>query len=297
MSAIHLGATSPSRSHPSSATRSMEYSSSTPPRQPGTRCCAPFPTTARPPQRASHRCVRCRQLRPTTQKESTGLSAFAELAEIAIARLAAADRRHRRRPRVRRPRRQPRTRRPTADNWNTGQRHWVSLSSHGELVEVPDTGHYIHIDQPTSSSSRSPRCSPDTTRPTRQPLKITEEHMNTAQTNRQRLITAWTEERHASTEAIRRTTCATSVGSSRTSPHPQPADGRTPCPHPRRDAAVRSPHPSTSRAVGQLFRTLVAAPGSWSGRYPVGNTGGANVSAFAEMDVPADLQGLLETVS
>lgn len=33
------------------------------------------------------------------------------------------------------------------DDWNAGQRHWVSLSSHGELVEVPDTGHYIHIDQ------------------------------------------------------------------------------------------------------------------------------------------------------
>ena len=33
------------------------------------------------------------------------------------------------------------------DDWNAGQRHWVSLSSHGELVEVSDTGHYIHIDQ------------------------------------------------------------------------------------------------------------------------------------------------------
>jgi pimeloyl-ACP methyl ester carboxylesterase len=34
------------------------------------------------------------------------------------------------------------------DAWNAGQRHWVSLSSQGELVEVPDTGHYIHIAQP-----------------------------------------------------------------------------------------------------------------------------------------------------
>jgi len=34
------------------------------------------------------------------------------------------------------------------DAWNAGQQHWVSLSSQGELVEVPDTGHYIHIDQP-----------------------------------------------------------------------------------------------------------------------------------------------------
>jgi hypothetical protein len=45
--------------------------------------------------------------------------------------------------------------------------------------------------------------------------------------------------------------------------------------------------------AGQLFRTVVAAPGSWSGRYPVGNTGGADVSAFAAMAVPADLQRLL----
>lgn len=34
------------------------------------------------------------------------------------------------------------------DAWNAGQRHWVSLSSHGEIVEVPDSGHYIHIAQP-----------------------------------------------------------------------------------------------------------------------------------------------------
>jgi hypothetical protein len=47
--------------------------------------------------------------------------------------------------------------------------------------------------------------------------------------------------------------------------------------------------------VGQLFRTAVAAPGTWSGRYPLGNTGGANVSAFAPMAVPADLQRLLES--
>ena len=29
--------------------------------------------------------------------------------------------------------------------------------------------------------------------------------------------------------------------------------------------------------VGQLFRIIVAAPGSITGRYPVGNTGGADV--------------------
>jgi len=46
--------------------------------------------------------------------------------------------------------------------------------------------------------------------------------------------------------------------------------------------------------VGQLFRLAVAAPGSVTGRYPVGNTGGANVSAFAPMPIPDDLQELLD---
>jgi hypothetical protein len=45
--------------------------------------------------------------------------------------------------------------------------------------------------------------------------------------------------------------------------------------------------------VGQLFRIVVAAPGSMTGKYPVGNTGGANVSAFAPMPVPDDLRPLL----
>jgi hypothetical protein len=44
---------------------------------------------------------------------------------------------------------------------------------------------------------------------------------------------------------------------------------------------------------GQLFRVLVAAPGSWSGRYPAGNTGGADVSAFEPMEPPDDLRSIL----
>jgi hypothetical protein len=49
--------------------------------------------------------------------------------------------------------------------------------------------------------------------------------------------------------------------------------------------------------IGQLFRIIVAAPGSVTGKYPVGNTGGANVSAFVPMPIPADLRPLLpETV-
>ena len=45
--------------------------------------------------------------------------------------------------------------------------------------------------------------------------------------------------------------------------------------------------------VGQLVRLLVAAPGSWTGRYPVGNTGGADVSALKPMPMPDDLQAVL----
>jgi len=48
--------------------------------------------------------------------------------------------------------------------------------------------------------------------------------------------------------------------------------------------------------VGQLLRLVVAAPGSLSGRYPVGNTGGADVSAFRPMAVPDDLRPLLVTL-
>lgn len=46
--------------------------------------------------------------------------------------------------------------------------------------------------------------------------------------------------------------------------------------------------------AGQVFRILVAAPGSWTGRYPAGNTGGADISAFRVMPIPDDLQALLE---
>ena len=41
--------------------------------------------------------------------------------------------------------------------------------------------------------------------------------------------------------------------------------------------------------VGQLLRLVVAGPGSLTGRYPVGNTGGADVSALAPMPIPDDL--------
>ena len=43
----------------------------------------------------------------------------------------------------------------------------------------------------------------------------------------------------------------------------------------------------------QLPRLLFAAPGSWTGRAPRGNTGGAGVGMFTPMDVPEDLAELL----
>jgi hypothetical protein len=52
-------------------------------------------------------------------------------------------------------------------------------------------------------------------------------------------------------------------------------------------------HRDRREIVGQLVRLVVAAPGTWTGRYPVGNTGGANVSALEPMPIPPDLQDVL----
>ena len=46
--------------------------------------------------------------------------------------------------------------------------------------------------------------------------------------------------------------------------------------------------------AGQLVRILVAAPGSWLGRAPLGNTGGANVGILTPMAIPDDLRALLD---
>ena len=45
--------------------------------------------------------------------------------------------------------------------------------------------------------------------------------------------------------------------------------------------------------LGQLLRIVVAGPGSATGKYPLGNTGRANVPATRPMPVPADLAELL----
>ncbi len=46
--------------------------------------------------------------------------------------------------------------------------------------------------------------------------------------------------------------------------------------------------------LGQLLRTTVAGPGTLTRRYPIGNTGGSNVSATAVMPIPPDLQAILD---
>jgi len=46
--------------------------------------------------------------------------------------------------------------------------------------------------------------------------------------------------------------------------------------------------------TGQLLRILVAAPGSWTGRYPTGNTGRARVPATLPMPIRPDLAELIE---
>jgi hypothetical protein len=50
----------------------------------------------------------------------------------------------------------------------------------------------------------------------------------------------------------------------------------------------------THEVLGQLLRLAVAAPGSLTGRFPAGNTGGADVSAFRPMAIPDDLRAVLE---
>ena len=49
-------------------------------------------------------------------------------------------------------------------------------------------------------------------------------------------------------------------------------------------------HRDAHQVGGQLLRVVVAGPGSWTQRYPAGNTGGSNVSAFEAMPIPDDLR-------
>ena len=51
--------------------------------------------------------------------------------------------------------------------------------------------------------------------------------------------------------------------------------------------------PSSREVAGQLFRVVGAATKTAFGLVPAGNTGGANVSPFRTLPIPADLQILM----
>jgi hypothetical protein len=51
--------------------------------------------------------------------------------------------------------------------------------------------------------------------------------------------------------------------------------------------------PSSREVAGQLFRIFGAATRTAFGLVPAGNTGGANVSPFRTLPIPADLQILM----
>ncbi len=71
-----------------------------------------------------------------------------------------------------------------------------------------------------------------------------------------------------------------------------------PLPHVRTHLAMLGfgiRHHDRREIQGQLVRLVVAGPGSALRRYPLGNTGGANVNAVQPMQVPADLRSLLAT--
>jgi Protein of unknown function (DUF3703) len=107
------------------------------------------------------------------------------------------------------------------------------------------------------------------------------------------LLAAWSDERSAANAARSRSDASGEWGHlERAHILSQPMAG----PHVRTHASMlacavrrRDGH----EIVGQLLRIVVAGPGSWTGRYPVGNTGGANVSALEPMPVPDDLQAVL----
>lgn len=46
-------------------------------------------------------------------------------------------------------------------------------------------------------------------------------------------------------------------------------------------------------ALGQVLRLIVAAPGSLSGRYPIGNTGRVDAGLMTPMTLPPDLAALM----
>jgi hypothetical protein len=53
-------------------------------------------------------------------------------------------------------------------------------------------------------------------------------------------------------------------------------------------------HRDRHEITGQVVRLLVAGPGSALRRYPLGNTGGADVNALLPLPIPEDLRGVID---
>lgn len=49
-----------------------------------------------------------------------------------------------------------------------------------------------------------------------------------------------------------------------------------------------------SEILGQIPRLLLAAPGSWTKRAPIGNTGLSDVGIFHPLEIPDDLKQILQ---
>ena len=56
-------------------------------------------------------------------------------------------------------------------------------------------------------------------------------------------------------------------------------------------------HRDRHEIAGQVIRLLIAGPGSALRRYPLGNTGGADVDAVTPMPIPNDLGFLLQVAA
>lgn len=112
-------------------------------------------------------------------------------------------------------------------------------------------------------------------------------------TQRARLLQAWSDERDAAGAARRRgDTSAEWQHLERAHILSQPMV----VPHLRTHVAMLGAglrRRDRREVVGQLLRLVVAGPGSLTGRYPVGNTGGADVRALAPMPIPEDLRPYL----
>ena len=56
-------------------------------------------------------------------------------------------------------------------------------------------------------------------------------------------------------------------------------------------------HRDRREIVGQLIRLVLAGPASLTGRYPIGNTGGARISTLSVLPIPDNLSATIRAAS